>query len=294
MEAFQEIKVETSIAEDAPECSSPLSTASTAATDADLEIHCQRRFSHSAGKADEFSFSHLGNAACEDLQCGTEETGASSGSSEPAVPQEEATHGNAADCMLVSLPRELRPTTSGRESGASSQLIASLMQRVGQAQGSGSRGMSYQVQVSAPLSPSSSQMSASTSSGSSDDRTAMGSESLQSLSESTFSQRRVEVPWALFPYFFDLLPAVDGIPCDGLLMISRLVGLMNQHGFKLRKASRCPHSDAATIIELHGIVSERDWTKFEEMIWVWGIAVMSSRVPLELSPHRSLILDMVS
>jgi len=120
------------------------------------------------------------------------------------------------------------------------------------------------------------------------------SESLRSLSESTFSQRRVDVPWALFPYFFDLLPAVDGIPCDGLLMISRLVGLMNQHGFKLRKASRCPHSDAATIIELHGIVSERDWKRFEEMIWVWGIAVMSSRVPLELSPHRSLILEMVS
>lgn len=295
IEDFPESEVERASSEIGRECSSPSSTVSTVASAADFEEDFSQSQGHSREKVGDGGVSHLEETSNE-LDFSVEETGLSNGSSAVAAcPEADAgdstsLHGlTETQCVLhasAPLPRELHPIPSDQPR-SSSQFLASLMQRVGHSPGSGSRGMSYQVQVIAPSS-SSSQMPASASSEST------GSESLRLLNESTFSQRRVDVPWALFPYFFDLLPTIDGVPCDGLLMVRRLVGLMSQHGFNLRKASPCPHSDAATTIELHGAVSEREWKTFEEMIWVWGVAVMSSRVPLELSPHRSLILDMVS
>jgi len=106
------------------------------------------------------------------------------------------------------------------------------------------------------------------------------------------SSQRITVPWALFPYLFDLVPAIDGVPCDGLLMLGRLVAVMSSNGFRLKAASKCPDNDASTMLELHGGATEKEWRVLQDSMWAWGMVVMNMRVPLEQSPNRSLILQM--
>lgn len=242
----------------------------------------------------------------------------------PAVPERG---GLAASQALApeepeSIPRPLSPRAAALQDlapaagiEASPALVAMLMYRVRHTGLSPARNqrqitsstarpqVAYQVQVSAPIEGGNGLPAGPGEASSLAVNTVispMGSALvLQALEEAApaaagaaILSRRINVPWALFPYLFDLVPAIDGVPCDGLLMLGRLVAVMSSSGFRLKAASKCPGNDASTMLELHGGATEKEWKVLQDSIWAWGIVVMNMRVPLEQSPNRSLILQM--
>lgn len=239
---------------------------------------------------------------------------ATSSSSVAAVEQAQAHASAAAMCLrsAAPVPRSLPPAANEGPWSAAPLLASSLLRRVGHIDSHGRLGnqaaLSYQVQVSSPADPRPPVPGAAAAAGlpSPPARAARpwdapGSAAAEPSSTAlrlpqglATSARRVDVPWALFPYMFDLMPAVDGIPCDGLLMLGKLVALMGQSGFRLRSVAKCAQMNSCMMIELHGPVPEDAWRRLEDRLWIWGTAVLSGRVPIELSPNRSLILDMMS
>jgi len=105
--------------------------------------------------------------------------------------------------------------------------------------------------------------------------------------------RKVRAPWSLFPYLFQLIPNVDGVPCDGIQMLGILAEIMRLHGLELKGAARASSSEEATVeLELHGALSDARWQAMQLSLVSWGLMVLAARVPLEFSPNRSSILQM--